>query len=233
MPGTLSGTSIEVDSTGAVVAWTTQKYVYLKPTRDDFLFNRAASGSWIPWVGDPDLDGGAYDGAIAAAVNLSTGGWSLTVPYSDTEIQLSGAAGPGTPALNWQIIDPNVTSGLKVYSGPTLAAVIGASKTLRELLALAAPDTWTIHSASFTGYPYGTERLASVSFAAGVSSAAATWADIGSSTWKTTGSLRTDDTGITGWKILTGSETATGCTVELSAAPGSGKTARVDLWVRP
>lgn len=230
MPCTISGTSIEVDSTGAVVAWTTQKYVYLQPSRDDFLFNRAAAGTWLNWQGDPDYED-TYPGAIAAAVNMSTGAWSISVPFSDTECQFVGAVGPGTPPLKWNIIDPNLSSGVKIYYGETLAATVGASKTLRELLNLGTP--WQIASTSYTLYPYGTERFGSASFAAGVSSASATWADIGTSVWKATGSLRTDDSGITGWKITTGSETATGCTVELSAAPATGKTARVDLWVRP
>lgn len=229
MPCTVSGVSIEVDSTGAVVAWTSQKYVYLQPSRDDFLFNRAASGTWVAWQGDPDVT--TYPGAIRAAVNMTTGAWSVSVPFSDTECQFVGAVGPGVPPLKWNLIDPNVQSGTKYYYGETLSATVGAAKTLRELLNLGTP--WQIASASYTGYPYGTERLASVSFAAGVSSASASWADIGTSAWKAFGSLRTDDTGIQGWKIVSGSETATGCTVELSAAPATSKSATVNLWVRP
>jgi len=231
MPVTVSGYSIEQDSTGAVVAWTTQKYVYLQPSRDDIQVSYDGGTTWRTWVGDPDLQS-TYPGAIRAAVNMSTGAFSVSIPYTDTEVktQLTST----TPAVKWNLIDPNVVSGVKYYTGATPSGAMGASKTLKQLLVdVAAPDTWEIRSTSYTGYPYGAERLASVTFNAGQSSVAASWADIGTSTWKATGSLRTDDTGIQGFKIVTGTESATGCTVELSAAPASGKTARVDLWVRP
>lgn len=231
MPVTISGVAVLVDYAAAVEAWTEQKYIYLQPSQDGFLFNRAASGTWVSWEGDADLED-TYPGAIAVPINMATGAWSVSVPYSDTECQFVGAVGPATPPLKWNIIDENVVSGKKVYYGETLSATMGAAKTLRELLNLGTP--WQIGSTSYTGYPYGTERIASVAFAAGVSSAAATWASIGTVSWRCLGmSLRTDDTGITGCKILTGSETDVGCTVELSAAPAAGKTAQVDLVVRP
>lgn len=231
MPVTISGVAVLVDNAAAVEAWTVQKYIILQPSRDDFLFNRGASGTWLSWEGDPDLLA-TYPGGIQVPINMSTGAWSASVPFSDTECQFVGAVGPGVPALKWNIIDENVVSGEKVYYGETLAADMGATKTLRELLNLGTP--WQIASTSYTGYPYGTERITSVAFAAGVSSAAATWASIGTNAWRCLGmSLRTDDTGITGAKILTGSETDVGCTVELSAAPAAGKTAQVDLVVRP
>ncbi len=230
MPVIISGVAAVVDKDAGVVAWTAQKYIILQPSQDGFLFNRAALGTWLSWEGDADLES-TYPGGIYVPINMSTGAWSVSVPFSDTECQFVGAVGPAVPALKWNLIDENVVSGKKVYYGETLAATMGATKTLKELLNLGTP--WQIASTSYTGYPYGTERLASVPFAAGVSSAAATWASIGTVSWKAFGSLRTDDTGIQGWKITTGSETDIGCTVELSAAPAAGKTAQVDLWVRP
>ncbi len=232
MPCVISGVSIAVDSAAAVVPWGSAKYVYLQPSRDDFLFNRNGGGTWVAWEGDADLED-TYPGAIAVAVNLSTGAWSVTVPFSDSEVQFVGGTGPGTPPLVWNIIDPNVASGEKVYYGPTLASIVSTSKTLQQLLALASPDTWQIASASYTGYPYGAERLASVTFAAGVDTASASWTDIGTTGWKATGSLHSDDSGVTGWQIVGGTETATGCSVRLSGAPAAGKSATVNLWVRP
>jgi hypothetical protein len=234
MPCTISGTSIRVDSTGAVVAWTgAARYVYLKPSRDDFLFNRAAGGTYIPWTGDSELIDTEYEGGIRAAVNASTGGWSFSVPFSDTEIQLVGATGPGTPALQWNILDPNVSTGLKVYYGPTLSATVSTSKTMQELLALSSPNTWQIASSSYILYPYGTERIGSVSFAAGVASASVSFADVGTTGWRFTCGLETDDSGVTGVVIDSASKSSTGATLSLSAAPAAGKSATVHMWVRP
>lgn len=230
MPCTVSGYSIQVDSTGTVVAWSEQKYVYLKPSRNDIQVSYDGGTTWRSWVGDPDL-AQTYPCSIAVAVNQSTGAWSVSVPFTDTEVLTQAAS--TVPAVVWTITDPNLGGGVQVYYGPTASGTVSTSKTLKQLLQLSSPNTWQITSASYTGYPYGTERQASVSFSAGQRTAGATWADIGTTSWKATGALRTDDDGMPAWKIVSGSETATGCTVELSAAPASGKTTTVNLWVRP
>lgn len=229
MPLAISGVSIERDSTGAVVAWGSQKYVYAQPSRDDIQVSYDGGTTWSQWLGDPDLEGTAFEGCIRAAVGLANGAWTFSLPFTDTEVETQ--VDSSTPAVVWNIRDPNVVTGEKVYYGSTPSA-LGASRTLKYLL-VDASDPWQIASASYTGYPYGTERLASVSFSAGQQLNSVTWADIGTDGWKATLSLRTDDTGVTGAQIVTGSETNIGCDVQLSAAPAAGKTAQVDLWVRP
>lgn len=229
MPVTISGVTAPRDKDGAVVEWTSQKYVYLQPSRDDIQVSYDGGTTWSQWLGDPDL-AETYPGAIKVPVTLSSGAWSVTVPFTDTEVKTQVAA--TTPAVLWNIIDPNVVGGVKVYYGATPSALGVGPKTLKFML-VDASSPWLIASASYAGYPYGAERSASASFSAGQQLATASWPDIGTSSWKATGSLRTDDTGVTGWQIVTGSETATGCQVQLSAAPASGKSATVNLWVRP
>jgi len=231
MPCTISGVSIAVDSSSTVVAWTEEKFVYLQPSRDDFLFNRNASGTWVAWEGDPDLVD-TYPGAIAVAVNQSTGAWSVTVPFSDTECQFVGAVGPGVPPLYWNIIDPNPTSGVKVYYGQTLSAIVTATNTLRGLLNLGSPNTWQIASTSFILYPYGTERIGSVTFAAGVGSAAVSFTDIGTSSWRFTHGIESTDTGSATFRIDPTTKTATGATCYLSTPPATATSTVVYLWVR-
>lgn len=222
----ISGYTQLTDSSLGVVAWTAQKYVYLQPSRDDFEY-LDASGNWKSWVGDPDIT--AYKGAIKAAVNMSTGAWAFTVPWSDNEVKFSLLS--SAPSLVWNIIDPNITGGTKVYYGPTLQAIVGGSKTLKELLLLASPDTWTATAANYTGYPNGPRRQVSVTFNAGVSAQTASWPTIGYSTWRFSHGIRTDDTNTYAVKVDKGSETDTGCTLTLSQAPPVGKSVQVDLEI--
>lgn len=229
MPVTISGITAERDKDGAVVAWTSQKYVYLQPSRDDIQVSYDGGTTWSQWMGDPDLED-TYPGAIAVPVTQASGAWSVTVPFTDAEVMTQ--VGATTPAVVWNLIDPNVVGGQKVYYGSTPSALGTGPRTLKYML-VDASAPWLIASASYAGYPYGAERSVPVSFSAGQQLNSASWPDIGTASWRATLSLRSDDTGVTGCQIVTGSETATGCQVQLSAAPAAGKTARVDLWVRP
>lgn len=231
MPCTVTGISAPISSSGSVVAWESQKYVYLQPSRNDFHFTTDAGTTWRSWQGDPDLEGTAYEGAIKASVNLSSGAWSFSVPFTDTEVYFSGGAGPGTPALMWNIRDPNFATGEQVYTGPALSATVSTAKTIKELLALGSPNTWTVGGTVYYGTPEGKRRFVSVGFTPSSNTASASWTDIGTASWIASGSLRSDDDGVTGWRIVKGSESATGCTVELSGTLASGKVATVNLIV--
>jgi hypothetical protein len=231
MPCVVTGVSAPVDNALAVVAWTVQKYVYLQPSRQDFHFTADAGTTWRSWQGDPALDGTAYEGAIKASVNLSTGAWSFSVPFTDTEVYFSGGAGPGTPALKWNIRDPNFATGEQVYTGPALAAIMSTDKTMQALLALASPNTWTVGGTTYFGTPEGKRRFVTVGFTPSSNTQAASWTDIGTAAWVATGSLRSTDDGVTAWRIVSGSESATGCTLELSGTLAATKTATINLIV--
>jgi hypothetical protein len=223
---TVTGIVATLDSAGAAQVIQGAK-VYLTPSRTDFVWTPDGGTTWYPWYKNENLPT-AYQFGVEATTNGS-GVFSFKIPFSDTEVLFP--VGATTPALIWNITIP-VTG--QVFYGPTLAAIVGASKTIKELTQLADPNTWRAATSQYTGYPYGIERMASVTFNAGQSSlGVGPWLDLGTTVWYAFGSLRTDDTGITGWKVVKGSESTTGCTIELTSAPATGKTARVDLWVRP
>jgi hypothetical protein len=227
MPCVISGKVGIISPTGTFVP-TNGAPVYLQPSRNDFQWTNDAGATWFTWEGDPNLKT-TYPGAIQTTTN-STGDFSFSVPFSDTEVAFSGLA--PTPALVWNIIDPNGPAGVKVFYGPTLAAIVAASKTLKQLLGLALPNTWQVATTAFTGYPLGLRRSGAVTFTSSSDTATATWPDIGTAAWKMSWSIHTDDSQPFAPSITKGSETNTGCSIVISALPAAGKSVVLDYEVR-
>lgn len=158
MPCTISGKVVTYTATGSF-SGQDQKLVYLIPSRTGFEFTNDAGATWALWEGDPNLDE-TYPGAISVSTN-NNGDWSIDVPYTDTEVQLPGGA--PLPELYWNIVDPNSPT-TRVYTGQTASAVVGASKTTQELIALPAPDTWSLGPDTYYAVPAGVRRQATVSW---------------------------------------------------------------------
>lgn len=200
--------------------------VYLQPSRTDFQV--LVGSDWVAWEGDPDLEQ-TYPGAISATVNGS-GQWTFAVPYTDTECVLPTSA--PSPALEWQIIDPNPQSGVVYYRGKTDFAVVGASQTIKDLISLPSPNYWTVSGTAYNGYPVGTERLTTVTFPASTSSASASWASIGGTGWKAVFGISSDDTANNYTCTLDETtKTDVGVTVRIDPAPPVGKSVSVDMRV--
>lgn len=200
--------------------------VYLQPSRTDFQV--LVGSDWVAWEGDPDLEQ-TYPGAISATVN-SSGQWTFAVPYTDTECVLPTSA--PSPALEWQIIDPNPQSGIVYYRGKTDFAIVGVSQTIKDLISLPSPNYWTVSGTAYNGYPVGTERRSTAAFTSGAATASATWPSIGSTAWKCETGIRSDDlTNVFKVTIDETSKTDVGATVNIDPPPAAGKTVYVDMRV--
>lgn len=225
----ISGRVVTATSAGGITAQA-NKRVYLRPSRTDFQFSLNSGTTWQTWEGDPSL-ATTYPGAIAATTDTN-GNYAFTVPWTDSasEVQLPGGA--PVPGLLWNIIDPNPTTGTIVFYGATASAVVGASKTLKELIALASPDTWQVGSVAYVLAPAGNERFGSVSFTSASTSAAVVFPSLGTTSWSFTAGIQSDDTNQYTVRLNTASKTDTGATLELSDLPPVGKTVTVYLHVR-
>lgn len=200
--------------------------VYLQPTRTDFQV--LVGSDWVAWEGDPDLED-TYPGAISATVNGS-GAFTFAVPYTDTECALPTSS--ASPELEWQIIDPNPQSGIVYYRGKTESAVVGASKTIKELTTLASPDDWVVSGTAYAGYPIGTERLAVVGFTSASATSAASFTTIGTAAWQFTAGISSDDTGnVYSVTVDESSKSATGCNLTIAPPVPVGNTVFVYLRV--
>lgn len=223
MPCDVSGYSTILDSALADVEWTAQKYVYAVPSRVDFLVSDG--GAWKAWQGDPDLAGTGYAGGVKVAVNKSTGAWTVSLPFSDTEVLLGGSS----PALKWNIIDPNPATGTQYYYGETIAGTVSTSKTLYQLLSACG---WQIGSTTYHAVPAGERRKVAVEWTSSLDEELdATWADIGTDAWKCSIGVRTDDTGTFAVNLVETSQTPTGATFRISQKPASGKKVIADIEV--
>jgi len=226
----VSGKVVTATAAGSTTAQD-GKFVYLLPSRTDFQYSQDGGTTWQAWEGDPDLSGGLA-GAIKATTN-STGDWSLTLPFTDdpTEIQLP--VGASSPALYWNIIDPNPATGTVYYKGQTPATVVGAAATIKDLIALPSPDTWTVTGVAFSGYPVGNRRYAVATFTSPSNVAAVTFADIGTAAWRFNYGIETNDSGGTFYSVTVDSalKTSAGGTVYLSDVPPAGVTVTVPIEV--
>lgn len=185
--------------------------VYLQPTRTDFQV--LVGSDWVAWEGDPDLET-TYPGAISATVNGS-GNFTFAVPYTDTECALPTSS--ASPELEWQIIDPNPQSGVIYYRGKTEFAVVGASKTIKELITLASPDDWVVSGTAYNGYPTGTERFSTAAFTSSSTATTVSFPSIGTASWKHAIGVETNDpTGV--YKV----------TIDLSTKTDIGASITVD-----
>ncbi len=222
---TISGRVERLQSNNALAAIPAKK-VYLLPSRTDFQFSIDGGTTWQNWQGDIALLS-TYPGAISATTN-ATGDWSFTVPWTDdaTEFQLPLAS--PTPALKWNIIDPNPSTGIIVYAGETPTSD-GTAATIQELTALPDPDTWTVSSVTYRAVPVGPRRFVTIEFTS-VTVAALSMDNIGTSDWKFGHGIETDDT-VSKYSVTldTASKTATAGTFYLSDVPPAGKTVKAHI----
>lgn len=223
----ISGKVATATSAGSVTGQNA-KSVYLQPSRTDFQFTNDGGTTWFTWEGDPDLSE-SYPGAIAATTDVN-GNYSFTVPYTDTECVLP--TGAPSPDLYWNIIDPNPTSGLLVFWGKTDSAVVGAAKTVKQLIALASPDDWQVGSVAFTAEPEGQERYGTVSFTSAGVAGAISFPSLNTTEWTFTVGIESDDGKQYTINLDTGTKTDTGASVTLSDLPDVGSTVLAHFHVR-
>ncbi len=202
------------------------KKIIITPSRDDFEYSLDSGTTWQPWEGDPNL-AGTYPGGVAATTN-GTGDWGFTLPWTDsvTEVRLPGGA--PVPGLLWNIIDPNPVKGVRVIYGATKQAVVGATKSTKQLITLASPDTWQVGSVTYQATPVGTRRYVTVPFTSASPTASIIMPDYGSATWRLNFGFESDDAAKTYAAILDrATKTSTGGSLRLSDVPPAGKT----VWV--
>jgi hypothetical protein len=227
----ISGKVLLYDAAGTEIPFESPPTVYLQPSRTNFFYTTDGGTTWIPWQGDPVLKE-THPGAIAKVCN-SSGDWTFTIPWTDTEC----VSGTPNPPLLWNIIDPNPATGTVVYTGPTPASIVGAASTLKDLITLAAPSTWQVSGEAYTGYPVGDRRVTTVSFTAASSTltAGATWPAMAAATWKANLGIRTDDTSGASYtaQVDDTTRTTTGCNIVLSGLPPAGATVYVDIEAIP
>lgn len=223
----ISGKVVTATSTGNVTGQN-QKQVYLKPSRTNFQFTTDGGTTWYTWEGDPDLSE-QYPGAIAATTDVS-GNYSFTVPYTDTEC--ASPTGAPVPDLVWNIIDPNPTAGTLVFWGKTDSAVVGASKTIKELITLPSPDDWQVGAVTYDAVPAADERFAAVTFTSASTSGALSFVSLNQTTWSFTYGVESDDGRQYTINLDSATKTDTGASVTLSDLPAVGKTVIVHFHVR-
>lgn len=206
------------------------RYVYLRPSRSDFQFSLDGV-TWQNWQGDPDL-AGTYPGAISALTNGS-GAWGFAVPWTDSASETRLPGGAPVPGLLWNIIDPNPTAGTIVYYGATPQAVVGAAKNIMELTTLPQPDTWAVGSVTYSAVPIGSRRYVTVPFTSASQSASLVFADMGTTAWKFSYGVESDDVSATFYlpQVDTASKTSTAGTIRISDVPPVGKTVLVHVEI--
>lgn len=226
----ISGRVVVATSAGGTPA-RPNSVIYLIPSRTDFQFSLDGGTTWQSWEGDPNL-ASKYPGAIAATPNGS-GDWGFSVPWTDStsEVQLPGGA--PVPGLLWNLVDPNPATGSIVYYGATPQSAVGSSKTVKELISLASPDTWQVGSVTYAAVPVGPRRYVTVPFTSSSAVASIVMPDIGSASWKFAYGVESDDAGDTFYipKVDTASKTSTSGTIRLSDLPPAGKTVLVHVEV--
>jgi hypothetical protein len=206
------------------------KKIIVVPSRDDFEFSLDSGTTWQPWEGDPNL-AGTYPGGVAALTNV-TGDWGFTLPWTDSTSEVRLPGGAPVPSLLWNIIDPNPVKGVRVIYGATKQAVVSMTKSTKQLITLAAPDTWQVGSVTYQAVPVGTRRYVTVPFTSASATASITMPDFGSSTWRCNFGIETDDATRTYAVVLDrASKTSTSATLRLSDIPPAGKTVWVDVEV--
>lgn len=207
------------------------RYVYLRPSRSDFQFSLDGGVTWQNWQGDPDL-AGTYPGAISALTNGS-GAWGFAVPWTDSASETRLPGGAPVPGLLWNIIDPNPTAGTIVYYGATPQAVVGAAKNIMELTTLPQPDTWAVGSVTYSAVPIGSRRYVTVPFTSASQSASLVFADMGTTAWKFSYGVESDDVSATFYlpQVDTASKTSTAGTIRISDVPPVGKTVLVHVEI--
>lgn len=229
MSVTISGRIEVLSANNSLTPPSPAKFVYLVPSRTDFQFSINGGTDWQNWQGDPNL-AATYPGGIKIST-APDGGWSVSVPWTDdpTECQLPVAS--TTPALKWNIIDPNPSAGCLVYTGETPAAIVSSAKTIQQLTALAPPNTWTVSSVTYRAVPVGPRRFQTLSFTTS-SIAALTMDDIGTNDWKFSYGIESDVPSSSYTVTLdTASKTSTAGTFYLSDVPPATKTVKVHIEV--
>jgi hypothetical protein len=228
----ISGRVVTAIANGTVLGQA-NLFVYLRPSRTDFQFSLDGGVTWQSWEGDPNLST-TRPGAIKATTN-GTGDWSFTVPWTDSAIETRLPGGAPLPDLFWIISDPNGNAGEINYFGKTPQAVVGASKTIKDLITLASPDTWAVGAVNYAAVPAGERRRGRVAFTAlGPATASVSFPTIGTSGWRVAMGVSSDDTTVEKTYFATldeGSKTDVGCSVRISELPPAGKTVYVDIEV--
>jgi len=221
---TISGTLTYVDSAGTrhplINADGTGKTLYLRPSRTDFTYK--VGMDWEPWTKlNANLPLG-YQDCVQIITNPGSGGWSVSVPYTDTEVHLP--AGAPSPALLWNIEFPEQR---EVYFGP-LPSSLGATATLDSLL----QGAWELAGATQYATWSGTERIITITFTSAAQEQAVAWNDIGGADWKFTSGVYTDDDDrVYVCNCKKGTKTNLGATFRLSDLPQVSKDVSVDLRI--
>jgi hypothetical protein len=223
----ISGKVVVATSAGGVTGQNA-KAVYLQPSRNNFQFTTDGGTTWYTWEGDPNLSA-SYPGAIAATTDVN-GNFAFTVPYTDTEC--ASPTGAPVPDLYWNIIDPNPTAGPLVFWGRTDSAIVGASKTLKQLITLPVPDDWQVGNVTYSATPAADERYATVAFTSASTAGAVTFPTLNTTAWTFTYGVESDDGRQYTVNLDTATKTDTGAALTLSDLPAVGKTVRVHLHVR-
>jgi hypothetical protein len=221
---------VAIATSAGTVTGRNDRIVVLQPSRDDFQVSYDGGTTFQTWEGDPDI-ATDYPGGIAATTDVN-GNYSFTVPWTDdpTEILLPG--GSASPPLKWNITDPNPTAGTLVFTGATPTAVVGATKSIAELITLPSPDTWTVSGTASFGLPVADERYISVGFTSVSTAGALTFPSLGTASWSFTYGVESDDNNQYTCRVDTTNKTDTGAPVLLSDLPPAGKTVIVHFHVR-
>ncbi|TXH42065.1 MAG: hypothetical protein E6Q97_36260 [Desulfurellales bacterium] len=227
----VSGRVVYPVAAGTLTGLPTKK-IYIKPSRDDFEFSMNGGTLWQPWEGDP-ANSQTYPGAVTATTN-STGDWGFLLPWTDDPLETRLPGGALVPDLYWNIIDPNPITGVRVIYGKLPSAVVSTSKTTKELITLASPNTWQVGSVIYNATPSGTRRYVSMTFTPSSPTAGFTMPNIGTSAWKFTHGVESDDATKTYAPIVdTTTKTSVSGNVRLSDVPPSGKVVTVHLEIYP
>lgn len=225
----ITGRTVFPIASGSLTALGNKKIIIV-PSRDDFEYSLDSGTTWQPWEGDPNL-AATYPGGVAATSNTS-GDWGFTLPWTDSTSEVRLPGGAPLPDLMWNIIDPNPTSGVRTIYGATKQAVVGATKTTKQLITLASPDTWQVGSVTYRAVPVGPRRYKTVAFTSAGTSAALTFPDMGTAGWRFGHGIESDDATRTYAAIVdTATKTNTSGTIHLSDVPPAGKTVYVHVEI--
>jgi hypothetical protein len=140
--------------------------------------------------------------------------------------------GASVPDLRWNIIDPNPTSGPLVYHGRTNAAVVAATKTLKELITLPSPDTWQVDNVSYAAAASATERYGTATFTSAGVEGSIVFPTLGTTSWTFAYGVESDDGKQYTVILDSTNKTDTGAPIALSDLPAVGKTVRVHFHMR-
>ncbi len=112
--------------------------LYLMPNQLD-IYVKSSAGQWQPWTGNPLNTNPRFAQAVTIPVDLNTGSFSVTLPWTDTECYRQAG---GT--IQWQLWDP---LGGQVYQGSVGSADYpggyGVTYSIKDLLSTMGTD-WAV-----------------------------------------------------------------------------------------